>query len=243
MSGRTRQFRLRPVSTLVVMLAVGLFCGLGVWQLDRAGQKRALAERLEQRRQMPPYELLGEAAASADELEFRTLVARGRFHPEKQIFIENRKHRGENGFHVLSPLGVEGSGRFLLVNRGWVAAAPDLALPRVATPEGVVEVRGEAVVPSPPALDLRPDRLPGDQRRWPFVTLEGYAAWSGLSLHPFMLLQSGDEAGFVRAWQRPLPSDGMHIGYAIQWFAFALIALAIWYRLSSGRGRGEGGRP
>ena len=48
-----------------------------------------------------------------------------------------------------------------------------------------------------------------------------------------MMLQSPqDDSGFVRQWPEPQANVGMHIGYAIQWFAFALIALLVWLRLS-----------
>jgi len=32
----------------------------------------------------------------------------------------------------------------------------------------------------------------------------------------------------------------MHYGYAVQWFAFAVIVLVIWLRLSVARGGGQG---
>lgn len=243
MPSTPRQFQPRLPLTVGAALAVALFCGLGLWQLDRAAQKRELALRMEMRQGLPPVRLVG-GDDRFEDLEFRTVLARGRFYPQRQIFIENRKHLGQGGFHVVSPLKVEGSDRYLLVNRGWVAAAPGRDEPAVATPPGVVEVSGEAVIPSPPAIDLRPDKLPEAQRRWPFLTLDGYAAWSGLPIYPFLLLQSGDEPGFARAWKRVPPSDAMHLGYAIQWFAFALIVLAIWYRLSlSRRGPTEARRP
>ena len=235
MRSGSRQFQPRLPLTAGAALAAALFCGLGFWQLDRAAQKRDLALRMELRQQMPPVRLAADSDPF-DALEFRMLLVRGRFHPERQVFIENRKHMGKSGFHVISPLRVEGTDRYLLVNRGWVAAGPEMGEPTVATPASVVEVSGEAVIPSPPAIDLRPNQLPEEQRRWPFLTLEGYAAWSGLPIYPFLLLQSGDEPGFVRSWKRVPPSDAMHLGYAIQWFAFALIVLAIWYRLSLTRG-------
>ena len=63
--------------------------------------------------------------------------------------------------------------------------------------------------------------------------MDHLARWSGLPILPFAVLQSpADADGFVRDWPLPQFSDTLHIGYAIQWFAFALIALVIWLRLS-----------
>ena len=52
-------------------------------------------------------------------------------------------------------------------------------------------------------------------------------------MQPVVILLDPEAAdGFVRSWPRELPKEGMHLGYAVQWFAFALIALAIWIRMS-----------
>ena len=40
------------------------------------------------------------------------------------------------------------------------------------------------------------------------------------------------DGGFVRSWPREFPKEGMHIGYAVQWFGFAVIALIIYLRFS-----------
>ncbi len=65
-----------------------------------------------------------------------------------------------------------------------------------------------------------------------------------MSAHPLqsvVLLQDPDDAhGFARYWPREFPKEGMHIGYAIQWFAFAVIALGIFLRLSLSRDRPDG---
>jgi surfeit locus 1 family protein len=54
-----------------------------------------------------------------------------------------------------------------------------------------------------------------------------------------MLLDPAEGGGFVRDWPRELPKEGMHLGYAIQWFAFAVIALVIWLRLSLAKSGGH----
>jgi surfeit locus 1 family protein len=160
------------------------------------------------------------------------IKARGRLLEERTIYIENRKHQGRNGFHVVSPLHVENDGRHLLVNRGWIAAQEKSAPPGMAAAAAELTVSGRADIPSAPALELQ-FQVDGAERVWPYLTLERYAAWSGLELFPFILLQTDeDDSGLVRQWPRPATEDGMHIGYAIQWFAFAAIVFAIWARLS-----------
>lgn len=224
-------FQPQAIPTLVVLLLAPLFLGLGFWQLDRAEQKRAMAANQEARRKLPPLRLNDEQLDKGA-AQYRKLAARGRYLARKTVFIENRKHRGKTGFHVVTPLCLPGDGRCLLVNRGWISAAGAEQKLASHTSEAVVEVTGEAAIPEPPALELNAEAA-RVTNRWPFITLDAYRDWSGLDIYPFMLLQSAnDQRGFVRNWPQAKPNDGMHIGYAIQWFAFAVIALVIWLFLS-----------
>jgi len=210
-----------------MLILVPVFVGLGFWQLDRAGQKRQLASTQETRRNAPVLELDGRVLDS-DDVEHRMLEVSGIFIPEKSVFIENRKYRGKAGFHVITPMKIGTSDRYLPVNRGWVRTPPK------EEQSALVRVTGRAVVPQPPAIQLGGGFAPdSSQRRWPFFTLENYAAWSGLAVYPFMVLQSPDDAhGFVRNWASKPVDETMHIGYALQWFAFALIVAVIWFRIS-----------
>ncbi|MCW8885057.1 MAG: hypothetical protein OQK12_07350, partial [Motiliproteus sp.] len=93
---------------------------------------------------------------------------------------------------------------------------------------------GTVRIPEPPVLDLA--GAPGDTdpgQRWPFFTLDRYQQWTGQEIYPWMLLMAPEsKAGFVRKWPKPRVDDAMHTGYALQWFAFALIVLFIWAKLS-----------
>lgn len=228
----TLQFRVQTVPTMIMVLFVPLFCALGIWQLDRAEQKRQIAASLEQRRKLPALRI-GTDLPETDGLEYRSLEVRGRFLHAKTVLIENRKYQGRNGFHVITPLQLSGSGKLLLINRGWVPQQTGESS-AFSRPQGELTILGEARIPQPPAIDLQPQldttlAMP----HWPFLTLENYAAWSGLKILPYVLLQSPQDAGdFARQWPSPPTNDAMHIGYAIQWFAFALIGLLIWLRLS-----------
>ena len=228
------EFRLRWVPTLLLALPVPLFLGLGFWQLDRAEQKREQAQLLDERSRMPALDL-GAAVADANALHFRKLSARGLFEAGGQILIENRRRGGRNGFHVITPLRIEGSDTRVLVNRGWIPANADGSATPAPVPDGQVTVTGESHVPFPPALELHEGLDAGKNwgNRWPYLTVELYAAAAGYPVQPVVILQSpGDAHGFARSWPREMPKEGMHIGYAIQWFAFALIAFLLWLRLS-----------
>ena len=220
-------FRPHIIPTVTMLVLVPLFIGLGFWQLDRAGQKRQLAGTQETRGTAPVLEL-DSRMLDAEDVEHRMLAVSGTFIPEKSVFIENRKHQGKTGLHVISPMKIASGDRYLLVNRGWVRTPPK------EEPSAAVRVTGRAVVPQPPAIKLGGGYAPASsQQRWPYFTLETYSAWSGLAVYPFMVLQSpDDDHGFVRAWVSKPVDETMHIGYALQWFAFALIVAFIWVRVS-----------
>ena len=228
------EFHFRWIPTLLLALPIPLFVGLGTWQLERADEKRALAETLRERARMPAH-VVGALVADAESLRFRRLTARGQFEPEGQILLENRRHGGRTGFHVITPLRLEGSDVRVLVNRGWIPGDNAGRPTQAPVPTGTVQVNGDTHIPYPPALALHggPDAALDWGGRWPYLTLELYRATVGYAVQPMVILQDPlDEGGFVRGWSREFPKEGMHTGYAIQWFAFAVIALLIYVRVS-----------
>lgn len=231
MQRSTRQFRAQAIPTLIVVILAPFFTGLGLWQLDRAEQKRNLASSLELRRKQPALSL-NQPLQRMDELEYRKVFVQGRYLADKTILIENRKHLGKTGYHVVTPLRTAG-GSVVLVNRGWIPLAQLDQADALPTPEGEIVVHGTINLPQPPAIELSlSDAATAGTPHWPYLTLDHFSRWSGLQILPFAILQSPEDAqGFVRQWPPPQISDAMHIGYAIQWFAFALISLLIWLRL------------
>lgn len=221
-------FRPRIGPFLLLLLPACICVGLGLWQLDRAEQKRALAAELAERAAAEPLEI-GDALVEPSGVHYRRVLVRGQFERDGQIFIENRHHAGQVGFHVVTPLKIAGSERRVLVNRGWV---PTMS---AEVPEGPVTVHGVADVPSAPALVLHGSDQAARQwgQRWPYLTLPLYTAVASHPLQPIVVLQDPDDAnGFARYWPREFPKEGMHIGYAVQWFAFALIGFLLFARLS-----------
>jgi surfeit locus 1 family protein len=238
-------FRFRWMPTLLLALPIPLFVALGLWQLDRADQKRDLAAALAERAAQPTYRIQG-LVADGEGLRYRRIEATGIFDAEGQFLVEGRREGGKIGFHVITPMRMADSGAQLLVNRGWIPADPRGEPTPAPVPEGSLTLYGQAEVPSPPALALHrgEDAAKEWGGRWPYLTLELFAATVDDPVQPLvMLLDPESPAGFVRHWTRPVPNVWMHQGYAAQWFAFALIALVLYLRLSFERtSRLEDGR-
>jgi len=227
---------LHPVWFPAVLLAalVPTFAALGVWQLHRADDKRAVQQEYDARAAEPRLRL-GPRLQSADELSFRRVVARGRYDPDYQILLDNRVHNHVVGYEVLTPLRLEGGDTRVLVDRGWVALGESRAqLPPIETPTDVREISGVAKVPSGCGFMCRfvfgtpPTNTPGWQPVWPRLDVTRYAATVPFAVQPVVVLLDADAAhGYVREWTRLDDGIVVHQAYAAQWFALAVLAVVI----------------
>ena len=127
-------FRWNLWPTLAAAAGIALTVALGFWQYGRGQEKAALSARIERLAQEPPVHV-AERELDARDVELRRVEARGEFEPKHALLLDNRVWRGRVGYQVVMPLRLGESGRYVLVNRGWIAAEPDRArLPEVKTP-------------------------------------------------------------------------------------------------------------
>jgi surfeit locus 1 family protein len=221
------QFQPRLVTTLAAAAAIALTLALANWQVGRAHEKEAVAARLELRAKDPPLWLTA-AEVKAQDIEWRRVTARGRFEPAHAVLIDNRVRGGVAGYHVVTPLALEGGNRYVLINRGWVAGTGERSrLPEIRTPAGTVEVTGLAVVPSRRFLELAPAAIEG--KVWQNLTLDRYRDAVGIPLQPFVIRQDSSlDDGLVREWDPPDLGVNTHYGYAFQWLALGATVLVIY---------------
>jgi surfeit locus 1 family protein len=214
---------------MVVMIFFVLFIMLGIWQLHRAEQRDAQYIAQLERKELPPIRLEG-GDVYQPEWEYRQVETIGTFEPDHQILLDNKMHKGKAGYEVLTPLRIRGADSLVLVNRGWVPAGNDRSvLPVIETPTGEVAVSGTIGVPS--ASHFRPGiSKPGalDGGVWLYLDIQYLVDNTKLPWLPFMILQSPEDAGgFVREWPEPESKGSMHLGYAAQWFIFAVILMGM----------------
>jgi surfeit locus 1 family protein len=222
------------VATVAAMLFAALTARLGVWQLDRAAQKIALREAITERGRLPPLagtDLARGAGDVAAQLH-RHAILRGRWRPDRTVFLDNRQMAGRPGFFVVTPLALPDGGA-VLVQRGWVARDPvdRTRLPAVPTPSGEVTVEGRV---APPPARLYEFEHAGSGRIRQNLDLDAFARETGLALAPLSVLQQGDAAdGLRRDWPLPAVDVHTHWGYAFQWFALCalIIGLYVWFQL------------
>lgn len=218
-------FRFRWIPFIAAALAVVLGLSLGRWQLDRAGQKRALEAQLAAAESGAPL-LLGPADRPAN-LDYRRVIVRGEFKPAWTVYLDNRPYKGRAGLYVVTPLRIAGSERHVLVARGWLPRDPrDRArIQTFATPAGPVEVQGMARRDAGQLLQLGQAEPAQPGAIMQNLDIGGFAGASGLDLHGFIVEQANAmDDGLLRDWPRPAAGVDKHLGYAFQWFALAATA-------------------
>jgi surfeit locus 1 family protein len=218
---------LRP--TLAALAGIAITAMLGNWQLDRGNEKSALAERI-LAASRDALIALPAADVKADDVAWHRIEVRGRFEPKYMVFIDNRVLRGVVGYHVVMPLRIADSERYVLVNRGWVAATNSRAtLPQITTPAQTLRVVGLATVPSKRYLELSSKVAEGNV--WQNLTLERYRAAVSIQIQPVVIQQDNDfDDGLKREWDAPDLGADRHYAYAFQWFALAA-AILIFYHV------------
>jgi surfeit locus 1 family protein len=116
-------------------------------------------------------------------------------------------------------------------------------LPEAPPPPGVVTVRGRIAIPAAGYLELKPETASGPIRQ--NLDPARFAAAAGLAVLPAVIEATAapvPDDGLLRDW--PAPDFGIetHRIYMVQWYAFALLAVALWLWFnrprSAGRQRG-----
>jgi surfeit locus 1 family protein len=235
MSSRTRFFVF-----LALALVTATCVRLGLWQLGRLRERRetnavaasALAE--------PETDLRSGAVGP-----WRRVRVTGEYDHANDVVLRGQAHREQPGVTVVSPLRMEGQRGVVLVARGFVPAADAIsAEPDSLREPGTVTVHGVAL-----PLGSRPDsgapltRAGGTT--WRGLDRAALSARLGVPLPDFYVAQLPDSAlpAFPRRLPLPALDDGPHLSYAIQWFAFATIAVVGGTALLGRRRRDDQGRP
>jgi surfeit locus 1 family protein len=233
---KTRGFKpLRPAHAILlsVCIVVGVVCyGLGIWQLNRLGQRRARNDLTQERLASAPAPL-DVVLGAPDDAAFRPVRGRGRFDAGAALYLTSRSNNDVPGHHVVAPFRPEAGTQAVLVNLGWIDYEQGGAYPASSwIPNGVREVVGilkpSQTEPIFPWL-ADPTPSPGEpaRQRWRVLSIDGIQAQVPYPIAPYYLALTEPLEGSTLV---PAPeldiSDGPHLSYAIQWFAFGTTAIA-----------------
>lgn len=212
-----------PVPVIAGITVMVVTVMLGNWQMRRAAEKAEIQLKLEAGAQSVPID----GSARMMVAEWTPVALVGRWSGEHTIYLDNRVHDGRAGFQVLTPLELQHEQGWVLINRGWVAAGMDrTVLPAVTTVDDEVQVTGQVRQPELSPFTLAAQA--GQGALWQYLDLAAYRDWSGLPVRDWVVQQASPaDDGLVRDWPRPDAGMDRHKGYALQWYSFAGLSLAL----------------
>ncbi len=222
----------------VVMLSVCI--KLGLWQYNKADSKRMLQTQLNSRLNEPAVALPAKII-SLESWRYKQVKFAGIYDAKYQILLDNQVHNTVAGYYVLTPIQVKSSNTYVLVNRGWIPRAKVKVgevpkPPTIYIPQGSQEIEGDISLPAAKffTMDTPPANSEEWQQVWQNLDMVRYAKSVPFTVQPFVvrLDAKSDAGGFVRNWAPPGERVTMHLGYAYQWFGFALTLLVIYIVLN-----------
>lgn len=231
---------------ILFTLACSVLVSLGLWQLERAAQKRERHAAYVMAFAARPLALDAiEQASAAPDYRWRRVRLSGRY-LDVNVLLDNRIRSGRVGYEVLTPFVTDG-GRTILVNRGWtVVPGSRSARPEVAAGDDPTTLAG--YLGDPPVVGLVMDSAAYDGEwlspqllRVQRVALDGLSSVLGHELWPAVVyLDGGQPAALLTDWATPGDGSARHTAYAVQWFAMAVVLAVLGWRLVSRRRRVSG---
>lgn len=241
----SRQWR-RPswLAVALVVVGVALFARLGIWQYGRAQEKyasiAAVANVVAKREALPLVQTANEGARAS---AYDWVEGSGAFADIDPVLLDEQIRNGRVGVRVYRVFVMENADRsvggHLLVDVGWVPWPPDRSLPNLPFPETArMEIRGLLAPPPPYGIPLGSGIAHKDHAFLATRIDLGDMApdilnWAPNATPPLaprvLRLDPTLPMGFERDLEilpNAMPPE-RHLGYAVQWFALALAAIAI----------------
>lgn len=218
----------KPLLCMVAAAMVLCMLRLGVWQLDRADQKRDIAGQLASRAEQVaiPLPALMKSTEVGNQ-RFRQVILIGEYLIGSDIFVDNQVVNGQVGYQVFTPFKLHNGGAIVLMARGWISVGSSRDIvPKVVTAEGKLTLEGRLNMPhaKPPLWN---DKYPVSKGAvWQYLPIPEVANVLQAEVFPLVVElapSSSDSHALVRKW--PEISDqwvAKHQGYAFQWFAMAV---------------------
>lgn len=216
---------------ILALMALAFFMRLGFWQIHRASEKKNMLATYEQFAKHKPRDWSPEMPLPS---QYEPLRIEGHF-MSRQLLLDNQHYQHQLGYHVISPF-ILSDGDIILVDRGWVPGdVRREALPKIDALHGFRHLEGIVYYPSAKPWFLGPAL---ERKQKELAVVEGLdLALMGDFLHktvyPFMIRIGPNEVGaYVREWPIVSMPPERHYAYAVQWFAFALLVVVLFFILN-----------
>lgn len=218
--------RSRVLLLIISLLTAVLFVRLGIWQLSRL-QVRRTENRLAAGARGDQVIELNRTGSGGAARENRRVSVQGRYDRTYEVVLRGHVYRELPGVEIVTPLRIEGSDSAVMVNRGFFPS-PDATFADTDSLNETGNVRVSGVALAIPVSSDSGGALTSNGREtWRRLDLAALRARIPYPLLDVYILQSPD-SGLPRypiRLEPPPLTDGPHLSYAIQWFAFAAIAV------------------
>ena len=219
------------IPAFLIIATIAFLVSLGLWQLDRADQKRTIEAAIVNAK-TSPVELIANGRELLDK-EYYDVRLQGNYLSDKQFIYDNQIVDQVSGYYVLTPFILTDKLGVILVNRGFIPwngqreKLADIAVDsvsreikvQVSSPIKRMELKATDVSRQFPVLIQAIDfDVLEEVSKLEFVKVVG-------------LLDPSSSDGYVRKWKPYTGSIEKHIGYAIQWFLMALVLAIIGLRI------------
>lgn len=207
--------------TCVVILGMLVLGRLGIWQLDRLQQRRASNALLIAAMDAQPFELTSAPLPSdLTSLKNHFVTVNGRYDFANQVLVLLQTWNGSTGANLLTPMVLDDGQTAVLVNRGWIPDAELGNLSQFDTPD-TTSVKGYIALSETLSRQTTAPKL---GLEWYRVDITGLQKQMPYRLLPVYVIQSSPPEANTELpyhYEREIDlSEGPHMSYAMQWFAF-----------------------
>lgn len=216
---------------LLTLVFMAIFVRLGFWQLERGHEKELLLSVSHKESIIAP---VGWGGRDSLPKPFQSIKVQGHF-PKTTLLLDNQHYQHKFGYDVLSPL-IMADGSVVLVDRGWIASVHSRQNDvHIAIPKGEQLIIGNVYYPSKKSwiLGQALEELNSHTAIVELVDNKVISEFLHKPVYPFVIrLNKAQNNGYIREWSIVSMPPARHYGYAVQWFAIALVIGIIFIALN-----------
>ena len=213
---------------IFAVIFVPITISLGLWQIERANEKKVIISNYDKLLVSTPIALQKEQPLE----NWQPIETVGAYQ-DLVIYEDNAINSGKAGFKVYH-LFQNGDGTFIFVHRGFIERnLIKNNLPRIDTPVGKKNIKGTTLFKQNNTFvkNIEESDIRIIQEFNTSVLIERFPILKDRYLHPFLFNLDVRDADKFQPIEKPVNmTAAKHIGYAIQWFGLcaALIILTIY---------------